>query len=410
METAPFRGMVAEWDFARGPRLTDMLNPERSLQYAGASRVAWEIDPHVGGSMVFAGDGGYLHLPPDEVGDLDMGETGQVTVMALVRRDALGHGFIAGLWQEVDSDPRRQYGMFIDLPVYGGGDQVIGHVSRTGGASPRLPYSRDYAASARMVGLDVWRVIAFRYDGMFATAFLDGIADPRPDFIETGSPLGHGLRYAKNPFRFDEGLHSGPLAEFTLGAVSLSSGIGNAFCGRISRLAVWDRALQDHEITELTTRWTHGAVPLANFDWWRADPAPGPTSGGEDGRAWSLESAGARQTAGTSTPVQVLPSRLVREAAEDDAVLELPLVPDARWVLVEEAPGPERLSVSVSDGDHRTHSAVAYGSGIWAIPQGVGATILTLHLGAGAALSLGAVRFLAQDAAEPRLPRPRGRA
>ncbi|WP_139344426.1 hypothetical protein [Rathayibacter sp. VKM Ac-2630] len=39
----------------------------------------------------------------------------EVSVFALVRRRSEGTGFIAGMWQEDDGDPRRQYGLFIDL-------------------------------------------------------------------------------------------------------------------------------------------------------------------------------------------------------------------------------------------------------------------------------------------------------
>lgn len=342
--------------------------------------------------MVFAGDGGHLHLPPEDVGDLDMSGADGVTVMALVHRDALGHGFIAGLWQERDSDPRRQYGLFIDLPVYGGGDQVIGHVSRSGGASPNLPYSRDYAASARMVRPGSWRVVAFRYDGAEVTAFLDGIADPRPEFEEVGPPLGEGLRYAKNPFRFDDGLYEGPLPDFTLGAVRLSHRIGNAFCGGVAELAVWDRALTDGEVVALTAAWTPRDLPVVTFDWWRAEPAPGRTSGGEDGAAWTLESVGARQRAGHPTPVRVLPSRLVRERADDDAVVELPLVPPVGRVEVASVSDPARVQVAVREGSHRTLARPSRNPGIWSLPPHRTGATLELHFRAGERLTAGAVR------------------
>lgn len=388
------RGKVAHWNFRTGPHLIDRLNPERTLRHSEVGSVWWQADNQVGGCMVFAGDGGHLRLPSKEVGDLDMSGTGTVTVMALVRRGALGHGFIAGLWQEQDSDPRRQYGMFIDLPAYGGGDQVIGHVSRTGGASTNLPYSRDYAASARMVRPGDWRVIAFRYDGEHITAFLDGIADPRPEFVEVGPPLGEGLRYAKNPFRFDGGLYAGPLAEFTVGAVLLTSGIGNAFSGALAELAVWDRALRDDELAALTAEWTPDGAAVATFDWWRKEPAPGGTSGGEDGLAWSVESAGARQRAGSSTPVRVLPSRLVRERADDDAVVELPLVPVARRIAVEDVVDPARLHLVVRDGHRRISLATPTQARIWTLPPRSCGTTLEIHLRAGGRLSIGAVRYL----------------
>lgn len=56
-------------------------------------------------------------------------------------------GFLGGIWQENNNDPRRQYGLFVDLPVYGGSEQVAGHVSFEGGATTGYPYSRDYSAN-----------------------------------------------------------------------------------------------------------------------------------------------------------------------------------------------------------------------------------------------------------------------
>src|SRR5699024_84651 len=65
-------GQVAHWDFTNGPDLTDRLTPQRTLQRSESGSVSWRADATVGGCMVFAGDGGHLHLPPEDVGDLDM--------------------------------------------------------------------------------------------------------------------------------------------------------------------------------------------------------------------------------------------------------------------------------------------------------------------------------------------------
>lgn len=386
-------GPVAEWDFRRGPDLGDLVDPGRVLQQAGPGLVTWQADEQADGACLFPGDGSHLRLPPEAVGDLDMSRTGQVTVMALVRRDGLGHGFLAGLWQEIDSDPRRQYGMFLDLPLYGGADQVIGHVSRTGGPSPNLPYSRDYSASARMVGLGAWRVVAFRYDGAEVTSFLDGIADPRPDHTEVGPPWGEGLRHSKNPYVFEDGLYTGPLAEFTVGAVQLSSGIGNAFTGAISRLAVWDRPLTDEEIGALSVQWAPPAAALATFDWWRSEPSPGPTSGGEDGELWAPETAGAQQTTGFSTPIRVAPGRLVRQESSEEAVVELPLVPEAGLIQVEQVAASSTAQVTVRAEAGEPIPAMTCGDGLWMVPEDCAATVVQLRFPAGPAQSIGAVRM-----------------
>jgi hypothetical protein len=254
-----------------------------------------------------------------------MSEGGEVTVMALVRRDALGRGFIAGLWQEHDGDPRRQYGLFIDLPAYGGSDQVIGHVSHDGRPSPGLPYSRDYAASARMVKPGAWRVVGFTYDGREATAFLDGIADPRPSFTEVGPPLGENLTYRKNPYLYPHGLNAGARSDFTIGAVILTSGIGNAFVGAIARLAVWRQSLDDTAIAKQSLAWTPRASPFARFDWWRTDPVPAAWRGGADGDRWPVAATGATQTGGEVVPVLVAHGRLIRRAAVVDGLVHLPM-------------------------------------------------------------------------------------
>lgn len=393
MRAKASRGQVAHWDFRNGPDMADRSNPERTLHHSEIGNVSWRADDEAGGCMVFTGDGGHLRLPPEEVGDLDLSGGSAATVMALVRREALGRGFIAGSWEEHDSDPRRQYGMFIDLPAYGGGDQVIGHVSRSGGVSPNLPYSRDYAASARMVRPGGWRVIAFRYDGEYVTAFLDGLADSRPEFEEVGPPLGEGLRYAKNPYRFDEGLYRGPPGEFTVGAVLLSSGIGNAFCGGIAKIAVWERALSDEELRALTAEWIPRGLPVVSFDWWRNDPAPLRTSGGEDVSEWSVESLGAHLTPARTVPVRVLPGRLVRERADDDAVVELPLVPAARRVAIEGISDPPRLHMTVHERGRRLPLDATGEPGIWSLPSRTGGATLGLRFRAGGQLSVGAVHL-----------------
>lgn len=402
MSTVHLPAPVAHWDFTAGASLSDRIDPQRTLRRSEPGAVPWRHDEEVGGCMVFAGDGGHLRLPPEEMADLDLAGAREVTVIALVRREGLGQGFIAGSWQEQDSDPRRQYGLFIDLPAYGGADQVIGHVSRTGGASAGLPYSRDYAASARMVRPGQWRVIAFRHDGEQVTAFLDGITDPRPEYQEPGPPLGQGLRYAKNPYLFEGGLYDGPLGDFTIGAVLLSSGIGNAFRGSIAQVAVWDAALPDEQIRHVTALWTPKGVPLATFDWWRREPAPARTEGGEDCADWSMASVGIRQTAGTGTPVTARPLLLSRAAASDDAVLELPLVPAAARVVVEEISDPARLSLTVRGPGGRIALQPADSTGEWVLPALEAGMDLELRLHAGERISIGAVHML--QGAQARCP------
>ena len=224
---------VIDWDFRdSGAPLRDVTGHALELRASGAR---WVGDPEVGGALRFDGVDDFLVIGAADVGPLNAAARGdQVSVIALVRRTSLDTGFIAGMWQEDDTDPRRQYGLFVSLPTYGGAQQAVGHVSANGGPSPGLPYSRDYAASARMIAPDQWRVVGFSFDGAVITAYLDGIADPRPRFREVGPPVGEAREYRKNPYDFPLGLNRRRTSDFTVGAVLLSAGMGNHFAGDIA--------------------------------------------------------------------------------------------------------------------------------------------------------------------------------
>ncbi|WP_159601015.1 LamG domain-containing protein, partial [Agromyces humi] len=262
-------GAGVEWDFRAGlGGLSDRTG--HGLTLVGARPPRWAPDPVVGGAIAFDGAADHLRIPPQRVGPLDAARLGdEVSVFALVRRHTTSTGFVAGMWQEDDRDPRRQYGLFLSLPTYGGAQQVIGHVSHDGRPSPGLPYSRDYSASARMVAPGTWRVVGFTYDGCRAVSFLDGIADRRPTFTEAGPPLGGGRTYAKNPYRFGHELNRRAVAEFTVGAVRLTTGMGNHLAGAIARLAVWPRALPPAEVVALAAAWTPPGRPLVDLDLFR---------------------------------------------------------------------------------------------------------------------------------------------
>ena len=247
---------LVEWDFRAGFRAVDDSGHGLRLRPLSAVGPRWRVDSEVGGVMHFDGVTDALTIPAAETGALDVSRRGdQVTVVALVRRSSLATGFIAGMWQEDDSDPRRQYGLFVSLPTYGGAQQVCGHVSATGGANPGIPFSRDYAASERQVALGRWSVVAFSYDGAEIVAYLDGEADARPHYREPGPPLGAGLSYAKNPYRFPDGLNRRVTSDFTIGAVRLSAGMGNNFAGDLARVAVWATALDAAQHLALARAW-----------------------------------------------------------------------------------------------------------------------------------------------------------
>lgn len=274
---------VAEWDFATGLESGGLV-----LRDGEGSAVVG-----VRSGIRFDGINDYLRISRADVGVLDIAQSGNaVTVVALARRASLDTGFIAGLWQENDQDPRRQYGLFLSLPTYGGSQQVIGHISADGAPSVGLPFSRDYSASARMVAPGRFRVVGFTYDGERVISFLDGFADARPTFTERTAPLGAGRTYAKNPYRYPNGLNSTATSEFTVGAVQLTKGMGNFFRGDLARLAIWDTALSASDMMAVADAWTPAQAPLLLFDFYRPAGGVDRESGGWDGDRWPLQAIG----------------------------------------------------------------------------------------------------------------------
>jgi hypothetical protein len=196
--------------------------------------------------------GGWLRLPRAELGALNLhGTEAQVTVVAHIYRLRQPTTFdcetIAGVWDE--SRRKRQYCLFLDLPIWDSANQVGGHVSHHGGPTPGHPYCMDAAIGATAVQWDQWSVVGFTYDGQQAMAYLDGELDTRDE---------------RNPFIYPYGLYDGGLdgADFTVGGVSRSGEPGNFFHGFISTLAVFDSALTPEEMARLATQWHMRDIPI----------------------------------------------------------------------------------------------------------------------------------------------------
>jgi hypothetical protein len=248
---AAFDGLLAFWDFseARAPFYSKAGKAgPMALRQGPGSRVVKGSGGPLGHSVVFNGTSDYLVISADEIGLLNIGaRTNQCFVLAFVRRETQNTDFIAGIWQEDNNDPRRQYGLFIDLPLYGGPHRVCMHVSKTGGASPGLPYSRDYSANGKEeIGVG-WTCIAGSYDGAEARSYVEGRFETFPTYTEPGPPDGQSLTYAKNPYAFGLGLNETP-ADFTVGAVKLTAGMSNFFGGEIAALLVMDRCPSAAEV------------------------------------------------------------------------------------------------------------------------------------------------------------------
>lgn len=295
----PRREAGVEWDLTDPDGLQDVRARVAPLHEIG--RVPWLPVHEVGGARVFDGSG-YLRIPAAAASGLDLAASGDhATVIALVRRDRPQTGFVAGMWQEDDADPRRQYGLFTSLPTYGGDQRVCGHVSWDGRPSPGLPFSRDYSATARRVPLGRWSVVGFTYDGTQIVSYLDGLPDRYPWYVEPGPPTGQGLGYPKNPYRYPHGLNRRTRSDFTVGGVLLSSGMGNMFGGAIARILVTPAAMSAAQVGELSRRWAPGS--LAHFEFGSQLPSPA-----------AVESVGWQLAAGTA---RVVPGSMALEPHAD---------------------------------------------------------------------------------------------
>lgn len=247
--------ILAFWDFSepRAPYYSKLGKPH-ALRQGPGSRVRKGTGGPLGHSIVLNGTTDYLYIPANECGELNIGANGgnQCCVLAWVKRNTLANAdFVAGIWQEDDGDPRRQYGLFIDLDLYGGNNKVCMHISKMGGASPGLPYSRDYSSNgAQDVELATWNFVAGTYDGASIRSYLEGRFESYSNYTEPGPPFGQSRTYDKNPYSFPDGMNSA-LADFTVGAVRLTSGMGNFLGGEIAALCVMKRAPSLAELVQI---------------------------------------------------------------------------------------------------------------------------------------------------------------
>jgi hypothetical protein len=202
------------------------------------------------------GNKAYLSLSNSVVGQLNIyGKKQGVTVIAWVKWTGEQTGFVGGMWNEYKDGGKRQYGLFLSLPHYNGKNQVCGHISQTGKPTPPFPYSIDYSASKQEAPSNRWICIAFSYDGKLIKSYLNGILERRaPELINhTKGFEGYldGLVQSKNPYFYPDGIGNNG-SDFTVGAVLLKTGMGNFFRGEIGGLAVFDRALTDRELKNIS--------------------------------------------------------------------------------------------------------------------------------------------------------------
>lgn len=249
-------GLVALWDFSekegRDRKAIGLGKFPLKEQNGTLPRV--NEGPLSGYSARF-GNKAFLSLENSKTEELNIYSEGQgVTVIAWVKWEG-NTGFVGGMWNEYEDGGKRQYGLFVSLPHYNGRDQVCGHISKTGKPTPPFPYSIDYSASRQTVAKSEWQCVAFTYDGKYIKSYLNGEFQPRDHELINNTKgfdgYPDGLTQSKNPFYFPDGMGNNG-SDFTVGAVLLKSGMGNFFNGLIGGLAVFNRALTEEEISNLS--------------------------------------------------------------------------------------------------------------------------------------------------------------
>lgn len=249
-------GLIAYWDFD-----LEKNKPKQSkgkfivnLKEGTAKEVPIVKEGPLSGYSISLEGNNYLYIPYNETGALNV-LNNAVTVIAWIKWRDFNNCFIAGMWNEYQDGGKRQYGLFVSLPYYNGNSQVCGHISKTGKPTHPFPFSIDYSASKQIVPKNEWCCVAFTFDGKFIKSYLNGVFEARgPELINNtkGFPgYPEGLVQPKNPYSFPYGIGNNG-SDFTVGAVLLKKGIGNFFKGLIGGIAVYNRALTDEELYEVS--------------------------------------------------------------------------------------------------------------------------------------------------------------
>lgn len=187
-------------------------------------------------------EGDWFYIPRDECPGLNInGKDAQVTVVAWIKRGKKNFSqceAVAGIWNETNR--KRQYCLFLDLRIWNSSQQVGGHISGTGGPTEGYKFCMDASIGKTPVALNEWQCIGFTYDGRQASSYLNGVLDKRQ---------------GRNPYPYNLGLYDGGSdgGDFTVGAVDRSGEMGNFFVGRISGLAIYNRALTPEEMAYLAS-------------------------------------------------------------------------------------------------------------------------------------------------------------
>lgn len=276
-------GLVAFWTFGEEPgqpRLSSGTREKHPLAEVGGPIARVEGGPFSGYAAELNGKQ-YFTIPYAETGDLNIsGADAQVSMFAVVRIiDLKQSRTIAGMWSEGkgrdDDTGTRQYALLMNMPTYGGPNQLVPHISSEGGVTRRadgsaFPWCADYAATKQEVPTERWCSLGFTYDSKYLRAYINGVLeeralDPVKDkrndryFTQEGpggrdrgmNPYYHG----RGIFRYDPAKHAGTKiagSDFTVGArFAVGSMLKEATKGKFGGLAIFNRALTDAEMKAL---------------------------------------------------------------------------------------------------------------------------------------------------------------
>jgi len=277
-------GLVAFWTFDEAPgqvRKSISRAGDFPLSEVNGPIARADVGPYSGHSIELNGKQ-YLQLDYEKTGPLNIsGPDAQVSMFAVVRIiDLRQSRTIAGMWSEGkgrnDDSGTRQYAMLMNMPTYGGPNQLVPHISAEGGVTRRadgsaFPWCADYAATKRKVPEEEWCTLAFTYDGQTITAYINGTYEkrelnPKKDrrddryFTQEGpggndrgmNPYYHGRGiFAYDPEKHAETKPDGG-SDFTVGArYAVGSFLREATKGKFGGLAVFDRALTDEDVLAL---------------------------------------------------------------------------------------------------------------------------------------------------------------
>lgn len=236
-------GLVCLWYFAQSADTYVSISGEEYVLRASNGPLITVDDQTapLGGKAVCLKEGNWLYARRDKCPALNFSRNrSRHSLVAWIKREYTVENhceFIAGQWNETNHS--RQYGLFLNISVWGEEDQVCGHVSHSGGPSTGYEYCVDGAFGSTKVPRGQWSVVAMSFDGQQVYAWYNGSLDVRP-----------GL----NPYPFSYPLRDGGDggSDFTVGAVDRDGKMGNFFNGYIAGLAVYSRSLTPGEMYRLS--------------------------------------------------------------------------------------------------------------------------------------------------------------